>query len=260
MNKEKVWLLLDSGIGGLSYAKAIKEAFPSHNFIYIADNLNFPYGEKSHEALKSLIYNIVSLLERKFQVEGLIFACNTASVNMLEEMSSSKNYPVKGVYPFLGFSEEREPLENILLLATFSTVHSESVESFISLFPNKLKSFPSPSLVRFAESEEENWEQKAREEMEALKEFLEHEKWEIQNIYLGCTHFIHLKDWLSGIFPSTSFLDSRAVLIESLSFLKNEKETKQGFYDFYLTHSSENELYYKEKANEAGFSYKGVIS
>lgn len=259
MVKEKAWLLLDSGIGGLSYAKSLREAFPYINFIYIADNLNFPYGEKSHEALAFLIKGLVSSVELIFKVEGLIFVCNTASVNLLEEMKVSKDYPVKGVYPFLGFSQDFSPNENILLLATSSTVHSELVENFLSLFPDKIKAVPVPSLVRFAESEQEDWEKKAREELKILKESLKEEDWSIQNIYLGCTHFIHLKDWLENIFPDSHFLDSREFLIESLSFLKEFYTLKKGFSYFYLTTNSENEPYYREKALEAGFTYEGVL-
>lgn len=259
MDKEKAWLLLDSGIGGLSYAKSLREAFPYINFIYIADNLNFPYGEKSKEALNFLIKDLIASVELKFQLEGLIFVCNTASVNLLEEVAFSKNYPVRGVYPFLGFSEEKAPYDNILLLATSSTVHSGVVQSFLSLFPEKIKAVPVPSLVRFAETEQEHWEKKAKEELEALREAFKKENWEIQNIYLGCTHFIYLKEWLSLIFPTSSFLDSREVLIDSLSFLRQFYGNKEGFSYFYLTAVTENESYYREKALESNFTYKGVL-
>ena len=44
--------IFDSGIGGLSIYKHIKKTLPNENTVYLADNLNTPYGKKSKEQIK----------------------------------------------------------------------------------------------------------------------------------------------------------------------------------------------------------------
>ena len=42
--------IFDSGIGGISILDKLKNMLPNENFIYLADNLNCPYGSKSKKA------------------------------------------------------------------------------------------------------------------------------------------------------------------------------------------------------------------
>ncbi len=70
--------LFDSGIGGLTVAKAIKEKLPEENLIYFGDTAHLPYGDKSPDSIKYYAIRIAQfLLDNKCKM--IVIACNTAS-------------------------------------------------------------------------------------------------------------------------------------------------------------------------------------
>ena len=70
--------IFDSGIGGLSVLNHLIKHLPNEDFIYIADNKNFPYGLKSSEVIESIILRIGYYFE-EVGVKAIVIACNTAS-------------------------------------------------------------------------------------------------------------------------------------------------------------------------------------
>ena len=71
--------VIDSGIGGLSLLKSLVSKYPNENYIYLADNLNMPYGNKSKKWIVSRICELINYLYDNFNVKLVILACNTAS-------------------------------------------------------------------------------------------------------------------------------------------------------------------------------------
>lgn len=70
--------LFDSGIGGLTVAKAIKEVLPNENIVYFGDTAHLPYGDKSPDSIKYYAIRIAQfLLDHKCKM--IVIACNTAS-------------------------------------------------------------------------------------------------------------------------------------------------------------------------------------
>lgn len=70
--------LFDSGIGGLTVAKAIKDKLPAENLIYFGDTAHLPYGDKSPDSIKYYAIRIAQfLLDHKCKM--IVIACNTAS-------------------------------------------------------------------------------------------------------------------------------------------------------------------------------------
>ena len=67
--------IFDSGIGGLTVAKAITTVLPNENIIYFGDTEHLPYGEKSPEAIQSFSKKIISFLRSK-KCKIIIIACN----------------------------------------------------------------------------------------------------------------------------------------------------------------------------------------
>ena len=74
--------IIDSGIGGISILNQMIKHNISKNYIYFADNLNMPYGNKSKEFVKNRILEIVNYLQTEFNVKYIVLACNTASTCM----------------------------------------------------------------------------------------------------------------------------------------------------------------------------------
>ena len=90
--------IFDSGIGGLTVAKAIKEILPNERIIYFGDTAHLPYGDKSKETIKSYCADITQfLLKQKCKL--IIIACNSASASAftLVKNLAGKNIPVINV-------------------------------------------------------------------------------------------------------------------------------------------------------------------
>ena len=56
---EKPIGIFDSGIGGLSVLNKLKELLPNESFVYLADNINCPYGNKSKKEIVFLVLRIL---------------------------------------------------------------------------------------------------------------------------------------------------------------------------------------------------------
>ena len=79
MNKAQLPIgIFDSGIGGLTVAKAIEEALPHEHFIYIGDTLHMPYGDRTPDVIRGYCRQIVEFLIQQ-PVKLIIIACNSAS-------------------------------------------------------------------------------------------------------------------------------------------------------------------------------------
>jgi len=70
--------VFDSGLGGLTIVKALKQTLPNESFIYFGDTAHLPYGDKSPELLRGFIQEIALFLLKQ-PVKALIIACNTAT-------------------------------------------------------------------------------------------------------------------------------------------------------------------------------------
>lgn len=252
------WVIIDSGIGGLAYADFLKNAYPHKLFIYIADNLNFPYGEKSKESLKILIKNLLTKIVKSFNPEVIIFACNTATSLWQEEGNSSFLCDIRGVYPFIEY-QNKAPSLRTFLFSTEGTLKSNLIQNFLRRHSSHIKGFALPSLVKFSEIRSSFWKKRSTEEI--LKIQNQYKDWNVQAIYLGCTHFIELASWLRGFYPDVHFLDSRLWLVKSLSsYCLTSTPFKERCCYFYVTKEDSNRSYYLSKANEYQFMYKGLFT
>ncbi len=77
--------IFDSGIGGLTVAKAIQRALPNESFIYFGDTAHLPYGDKSPESIRSYAKKITELLLSN-NCKAIVIACNTASAHAYKEV------------------------------------------------------------------------------------------------------------------------------------------------------------------------------
>jgi len=76
-NKKPIGIF-DSGLGGLTVLKALKQKMPNEAFIYFGDIAHLPYGNKSNKSILDYSYKISKFLYSK-NIKSLILACNTAS-------------------------------------------------------------------------------------------------------------------------------------------------------------------------------------
>ena len=124
--------IFDSGVGGLTVAKAIAEALPHERIIYFGDTAHLPYGDKSKESVKAYANRIVGFLLAK-GCKAIVIACNTASAHAYADLK--KFYPkvpiISVVNPTVNYCSDKYENAKIGVIATKGTVTSR-------IYPRKI--------------------------------------------------------------------------------------------------------------------------
>ena len=85
--------IFDSGLGGLTGLKALRELLPEENIIYFADSGRLPYGEKTRAQLRCMAEQNLRFLSG-FGVKAILVACGTMSSNAADILEA---WPVPAV-------------------------------------------------------------------------------------------------------------------------------------------------------------------
>ncbi|HNP66199.1 MAG TPA: aspartate/glutamate racemase family protein, partial [Woeseiaceae bacterium] len=89
--------VFDSGVGGLTVLKAIREALPNENLVYLGDTARLPYGTKSPASIARYAAQATAKLQES-GIKLLVVACNTASAVALDSLRAQMApIPVVGV-------------------------------------------------------------------------------------------------------------------------------------------------------------------
>ncbi|MCL2522397.1 MAG: glutamate racemase [Erysipelotrichales bacterium] len=122
--------VFDSGVGGLSVLKRLKELMPEANFIYYADSKNCPYGTKSLEEIYQLTLagckTLISL-----GAKAIVIACNTASL-VINRVKAEIKAPIYDIISPNLRAMEKIKNRRILLLGTIKTVEGKVYENFLN--------------------------------------------------------------------------------------------------------------------------------
>lgn len=183
--------LFDSGIGGLTVVKALKEKLPQEKMIYIGDTLNVPFGSKSRHRLQTLSYRLIGYLLGR-GVKLIVVACNTSTPAIFPEVQSDFKVPIIG--PVKAGAEEaccRSRQKRIGLIATEGTVKSGLYQKLLQDLDPEIRviSQAAPGLVEAVEKGEIN----TPETVQLVKQYLEVFAGKIDTLILGCTHYPFLK-------------------------------------------------------------------
>lgn len=92
--------VFDSGVGGLSVARALEKAFPEHEVVLKEDRENLPYGTKSSAELLSLVRPILEDMV-KGGCRLIVIACNTVTTNIIEDLRQTISVPLVGTEPMI---------------------------------------------------------------------------------------------------------------------------------------------------------------
>lgn len=194
--------LFDSGVGGLSILQAFLRKYPDKDFVYFADTLNLPYGDKSREELQKCCTKVKDFL-LPLGVEALVMTCNSASCLYVNQ-THYKNIPLFNVISPTIKKLMKVSTENdrVGVLATPFTVQSNVYPLKIQSIKPQLRVFqePAPNLAPLVE--------RGLAETSECKELLKNYlgsllKKDIDILVLGCTHYFFLKDQIREIIPSS---------------------------------------------------------
>src|SRR2546422_8024908 len=88
--------VFDSGIGGLTVVKALRDLLPNENIVYLGDTARVPYGPKSPETVQRYAVELAGMLVGK-KAKGLVGGCNTVSSVALPLLTKKICLPLIGV-------------------------------------------------------------------------------------------------------------------------------------------------------------------
>jgi len=222
--------VFDSGVGGLTVLKALRENFPEVDLFYIGDTARVPYGNRSPQTVIRYSIECATFLVEK-GVDILVVACNTASSYALEALR------VKFALPVIGVVEPgvREALKvtkgKVGVIGTLATVRSGTYQRLLRREGVEVFSKACPLFVPLVEEGIFKGNiVKAVAEM-YLKDL---KKQGIDTLILGCTHYPLLKDVIQEVMGEVNIVDSSlatAHQLEHLIIKEGEGETALYFTD-----------------------------
>jgi glutamate racemase len=180
--------IFDSGVGGLSVLRSIREALPNEEMIYFGDQGHVPYGPRPLEQIQRFSEGITNFLLRQ-NSKLIVVACNTASAAALNHLRGKfPEMPFVGMEPAVKPAAETTQTGKVGVLATPATFQGALYASVVERFGAGVELFQHtcPGLV--AQIEAGDFEsQTTRGILEkALHPMLEKD---IDTVVLGCTHY-----------------------------------------------------------------------
>lgn len=219
--------VFDSGMGGLTVLRALKEHLPQESFIYLGDTARLPYGTKSQHTVKQYAMQMATILVER-RIKGLVIACNTATTAALPYLQSMlPDIPVLGVViPGASAAVAATKNKRIAVLATETTIASQAYQELImQQLPQAVISTRACSVL-VALAEEGMINNKVAHE--ALKHYLDGFSDE-DTILLGCTHFPVFKSLLSSLLPQgVTVVDSAHATARALHSLLEQQNLLNG--------------------------------
>ncbi|RZK24022.1 MAG: glutamate racemase [Hymenobacter sp.] len=193
--------IFDSGIGGLTVARAVAQRLPHERLVYFGDTAHLPYGEKSTAAIQAYAVKICDVLLRQ-HCKLILIACNSASAaayELVREYVGSKALVVGMIDPVVTHVGHHYAGRPVGLIGTKQTVGSNIYRKKIDQLDLgvDLHALATPLLIPMIEEGFFN----GRVSEEIIRAYLDHPT--LQNIdalLLACTHFPLIKPQIEGYY------------------------------------------------------------
>ena len=189
--------LFDSGVGGLSIYLHLAQQLPNERYIYYADTLNVPYGNRESEDIEALTLKAVEWLYQQ-GCKLIVIACNSASAYALD--TARKCYPqlpIVGLVPALKPAVLASKSGHVAVLATKATLNGSLLNDVIASFANPnstvVTKYFDPQLVPWVEAGMPVEDETAQRLRQQLRAFANEG---IDQLVLGCTHYPFFKSFL----------------------------------------------------------------
>jgi glutamate racemase len=207
MNRSPIGIF-DSGIGGLTVARAIFEQLPGESTVYFGDTARVPYGPKSPETVRRYSLEILRwLLEQR--VKAVVIACNTSTAHALETLQAESPVPVIGVIEPGAAAAAAAGVERpIGVIGTAGTIASNAYAKAIRrACPDaRVEQRACPLFVPLVE---EGWFDHPAADLIAREYLTPLTAAGIGSLVLGCTHYPLLKPLLQRVMgPGVRLIDS----------------------------------------------------
>ncbi|GAB3390090.1 glutamate racemase [Humibacter soli] len=208
--------IFDSGVGGLTVARAVRDQLPNESILYVGDTANSPYGPKPIAQVRALALEALDFLVDQ-GVKMLVIACNTASSAMLRDARERYDVPViEVIQPAVRRAVATTRTGRVGVIGTLGTVNSGAYEDAFAAAPNlRLFTQACPRFVEFVE----NGVTSGAELLDVAAGYLRPlQDAQIDTLVLGCTHYPFLKGAISY------------VMGEGVSLVSSDVETANDVY------------------------------
>ena len=207
--------VFDSGVGGLSILDESLRQLPQHDYIYLADSANAPYGEKSSDWIAARSLALCKYLATQ-GCDAIVVACNTATAEAIQQIRAELTIPVIGVEPGIKPASMQSLNGIVGVLATEATLNSDKFNALLSTLPSNCRFIKQAGagLVTLIESGKADSE----ETLELLAKHLE----PIQDagsdtLVLGCTHYPFLRKSIRKLLGETiNIIDTSDAVVRQL--------------------------------------------
>jgi len=221
--------VFDSGVGGLTVVRRLREEFPRESFLFLGDTARLPYGTKSPETVERYsLANVGFLLGR--DVKLLVVACNTASALALEAIERISPVPVVGVIEPGADAAVATGHRRIGVIGTEATIASGAYVRAIArrAADREVVARACPLFVPLAE---EGWTDNAVARATAEVYLFPFREDRVEALVLGCTHYPLLKGTIAATLPGVLLVDSADAVCEAVRPLltparRNESESE----------------------------------
>lgn len=228
--------VFDSGVGGLTVLKAMRDVFPSIDVVYFGDTKNAPYGERSREDLSMLTAaGIKILLEQG--ATNIVSACNSVAaslaISLYDALSLNPTQLLEMVGPTVAAFKGSK--ENVALCATRATIESEIYQNAFRMIGLDIKAFPIPELAGAIERGE------PREKIDRIvADALDAAGEDFDVLILGCTHYpLALPSFKKVLGDSVELFDPAEAVAARVERLLWPREVGNGSTKFLLSKDSD---------------------
>ena len=208
--------IFDSGVGGLTVARAILDQLPNESTLYIGDSARGPYGPRPLAEVRDFSLETLDYLVDQ-GVKALVIACNTASAAMLRDARERYSVPViEVIQPAVRRALAATRSGNVGVIGTRATIDSKAYLDAFAAAPHlTITSIACPLFTEFVERGETSGPAittVAREYLQLMADA------EIDTLVLGCTHY----PLLTGVISY--------VMGEQVSLVSSAEETAKDLY------------------------------
>jgi len=212
--------IFDSGVGGLTVYKAIKEVLPNESLVYIGDTARVPYGSRGKETITSFSKQLLKTI-LSFEVKCVVIACNTISAVALTELQSISPVPLIDVIEPTVHYAAKHVRSSVGIIGTRATIESAVYSKKIRALKESIhiKEKACPLLVPLIEESIQN--------KHAIQDILEQyfvDLHDIDDLILGCTHYPLLRNEIQKVIGNdVSIIDSAHPTADSLKQILSDK-------------------------------------
>ena len=208
--------IFDSGVGGLTVARAILDQLPNESTLYIGDTARGPYGPRPLAEVREFALETMDFLVSQ-GVKAIVIACNTASAAMLRDARERYSIPViEVIQPAVRRAVAATRSGNVGVIGTRATIDSKAYGDAFAAAPQlNITSIACPLFVDFVERGETSGTEITKIAREYLAPVMAAK---VDTLVLGCTHY----PLLTGVISY--------VMGEGVTLVSSAEETAKDLY------------------------------